>query len=114
VARSSTKKAAVIKPRFHRDPNGSGRQQAKERRFETADLLRRRLKTAAPCLQPAAFFEIGERMEIETRPERAEHLDVAEPVDVDPGDALVIEMRQEFSRVGDGAFFKMRGRTRSG
>jgi hypothetical protein len=60
VARSSTKKAAVIKPRFHRDPNGSGGQQAKERRFETADLLRRRLKTAAPCLQPAAFFEIDD------------------------------------------------------
>ncbi len=32
---------------------------------------------------------------------------VAEPVDVDPGHALIVEMRQEFFLVRNGAFFEV-------
>ena len=47
-----------------------------------------------------------ERMEIKTRTERAQNIDVAQPVDVDPGDAIVIEVRKELVLVRDRAFLE--------
>ena len=48
-----------------------------------------------------------ERMNVELRPERAENVDVPQPVDVDPADALVVEVRQEFLFVGDAALLEV-------
>ena len=47
-------------------------------------------------------------MEIECVAEQAQHVDVAEPVDVDPGDALIVEMFEKFVAVSNLAFLEMR------
>ena len=48
-----------------------------------------------------------ERMEIEFFPEEGERLDIAEPVDVDPGHFAVFDMRGEFGDVGDFPFLEV-------
>jgi hypothetical protein len=47
-------------------------------------------------------------MEVELRPERPQNVDVTQPVDVDPGDALVVQTRYQLVFVCDGVFFEMR------
>src|SRR5213075_247607 len=47
-------------------------------------------------------------MKIETRPEGTKNIYVVKSVDVDPGHALIVEMRKEFFRLRNGAFFEMR------
>ena len=48
-----------------------------------------------------------ERMQIETRTERAQDFDVPQPIDVDPGHALIIEMRNQFFPVLGDLFLEM-------
>src|SRR5436190_11911095 len=47
-------------------------------------------------------------MKIETRSESTKNVNVTEPIDVDPGHALIVEMGEEFFRLRNGAFFEVR------
>ena len=48
-----------------------------------------------------------ERVEVELFADGLERLDVAEAVDVDPGDSAAMELRAEFGEVGDFTFLEM-------
>ena len=49
----------------------------------------------------------SKRMKVESPSEKAQHVDVVEPIDVDPGDAIIIEMFEKFVAVGNLAFLEM-------
>src|SRR4051794_28730438 len=49
----------------------------------------------------------GQRVQIKLRTEGAQDPDIAEAVDVDPGNALVVEMRQKLPDVLDHALFQV-------
>jgi hypothetical protein len=60
-----------------------------------------------PLARVEHVFE-SEWVEVESFSEQAQHIDVAETVDVDPRDPFIIEMREKLIAVGDEAFLEMR------
>ena len=46
-------------------------------------------------------------MKIKRVTEHAKNFDVAEPVDIDPGDAFIVEMRKKFARIAHDVFVEM-------
>src|SRR4029434_6036123 len=48
----------------------------------------------------------GQRVQIETLPEDAQNAQVTQAVDIDPGDKLIVEMREELIRADVLPFFK--------
>ena len=48
-----------------------------------------------------------QRMQVKPFAEHAENFDVAEPVDIDPGDQFIVEMRKKFARIAHDVFVEM-------